>query len=99
MNDEHKQWLSRAPQEALSKKLGVAAWILSAVVLLLVVAMQKFKLPLPEGWSTAFLPPIHALLNSLVAVCLVAALVAVKKGRIIVHRNFILAAMTFSIHR
>ncbi len=97
MNDEHKQWLARAPREELSKKLGVAAWILSAAVLLLVVAMQKFKLPLPEGRSVACLPPIHALLNSLVAVCLVAALVAVKKGRIIVHRNFILAAMAFSV--
>ncbi len=97
MNEERKQWLSRAPQDALSKKLGIAAWILSTVVLLLVVAMQKIKLPLPDGWSTAFLPPVHALLNSLVAVCLVAALVAVKQGKITVHRNFIFAAMTFSV--
>ncbi len=97
MSDERKQWLSRPPQEALSKKLGIAAWILSTVVLLLVVAMQKIKLPLPDGWSTAFLPPVHALLNSLVAICLVAALVAVKQGRITLHRNFIFAAMTFSV--
>lgn len=97
MNDERKQWLSRAPKEALSKKLGVAAWILSTVVLLLVVAMQKIKLPLPDGWSTALLPPIHALLNSLVAFCLIAALAAVKQGRITLHRNFIFAAMTFSV--
>lgn len=97
MSDERKQWLSRPPQEALSKKLGITAWILSTVVLLLVVAMQKFKLPLPDGWSTAFLPPVHAVLNSLVAVCLMAALVAVKQGRIALHRNFIFAAMTFSV--
>ena len=97
MTDERKQWLARAPQEVLSKKLGVAAWILSAVVLLLVVTMQKVKLPLPEGWSSAFLPPIHALLNSLVALCLVAALVAVKQGKIALHKGFIVAAMTFSV--
>ena len=97
MDDERRQWLARKPQEALSKKLGVAAWIVSAIVLLLVVTMQKIKLPLPEGWSTAFLPPIHALLNSLVAVCLVAALVAVKQGKIATHRSFIFAAMTFSV--
>lgn len=97
MSNERKQWLTRAPQEALSKKLGIAAWILSAAVLLLVVIMQKVKLPLPDGWSTAFLPPIHALLNSLVALCLVAALVAVMRGKIAMHRRFIIAAMTFSV--
>jgi putative membrane protein len=97
MTDERKQWLARVPQEALSKKLGLAAWIVSAVVLSLVVAMQKIKFPLPEGWSMAFLPPVHALLNSLVAVCLVAALVAVKQGKIALHRRFIVAAMTFSV--
>ena len=97
MTDERKQWLARKPQEALSKKLGVAAWILSAAVLLLVVAMQKIKLPLPQGWSMAFLPPVHAVLNSLVAVCLVAALVAVMRGKIAIHRRFIFAAMTFSV--
>lgn len=97
MTDERKQWLARAPQEALSKKLGIAAWIVSAAVLLLVVAMQKIKFPLPTGWSTAFLPPVHALLNSLVAVCLVAAVVAVKQGKIVLHRRFIVAAMTFSV--
>ena len=97
MIDERKQWLARVPQEALSRKLGIAAWVASAAVLLLVVGMQKLKVPLPAGWSTAFLPPVHALLNSLVAVCLVAALVAVKQGKITLHRRFIVAAMTFSI--
>lgn len=97
MTEERKQWLARAPQESLSKKLGVGAWVLSAAVLLLVVAMQKVKLPLPDGWSTAFLPPVHAALNSLVALCLVAALVAVKQGKIALHRKFIVAAMTFSV--
>lgn len=97
MHDERKQWLTRPPQEALSRKLGIAAWILSAAVLLLVVAMQKIKLPLPEGWSTAFLPPVHAVLNSLVAVSLVAAIIAVKQGKIAIHRSFIFAAMTFSV--
>ena len=66
-------------------------------MLLLVVAMQKIKLPLPEGWSTAFLPPVHAVLNSLVAVSLVAAIIAVKQGKIAIHRSFIFAAMTFSV--
>lgn len=97
MDGEHKQWLSRPPQEALSKKLGIAAWILSAAVLALVVAMRGPKIPLPDGWSFAFLPPVHALLNSLVTVSLVGALVAVKQGKISLHRNLILVAMGLSV--
>ncbi len=97
MTEERKQWLTRAPQEALSKKLGVAAWILSTVVILLVVVMQKIKLPLPEGWSTAALPPFHALLNILVAVCLVAALGFIKLGKVQLHRASMVVAMSLSV--
>lgn len=97
MDDELKQWLTRAPNEALSKKLGITAWILTAAVLGLVVLMRSTKIPLPEGWSFSFLPPVHALLNSLVAVSLVGALVAVKQGKITLHRNLILLAMGLSV--
>ncbi len=97
MTPEHKQWLARPADEALSKKLGIAAWILSAAVLALVVVMRGPKIPLPEGWSMGFLPPVHAALNSLVAICLVISLFAVKAGRIVLHRGFMFAALGFSV--
>ena len=99
MNDERKEWLSRSPDEVLSKKLGVVAWVLTAVVLVLVGLMRRpeLRIPLPEGWSFAFLPPVHALLNTLVTIALVVAVVAVKRGRIALHRRAILAAMGFSV--
>lgn len=97
MDDERRQWLTRAPNEALSKKLGIIAWILTAAVLGLVAMMRGIKIPLPDGWSFSFLPPVHALLNSLVAVSLVGALVAVKQGKITLHRNLILIAMGLSV--
>lgn len=98
MTSEHKAWLARAPQEALSRKLGIAAWILTGAVLVLVVLMRgPYKIPLPEGWSMAFLPPVHAVLNTLVAVLLIGALIAVKQGKIAAHRNFIFAAMGLSV--
>lgn len=97
MNPELKQWLSRAPQEALSRKLGVAAWILSAVVLLLVVAMQKIKLPLPDGWTTSFLPPIHAGINALAAVVLLVSLIFIKLGNVKLHRATMVLAMILSV--
>lgn len=97
MENERLQWLSRAPDEALSKKLGIVAWVLTAAVLGLVALMRSTKIPLPEGWSFSFLPPVHALLNSLVAISLVGALFAVKQGKITLHRNLILVAMGLSV--
>jgi putative membrane protein len=97
MESERKQWLTREPQEALSKKLATAAWILSTVVLLLVVAMQKIKLPLPEGWSTAFLPPIHAGINAVAAVVLLISVICIKLGNVRMHRATMVLAMILSV--
>lgn len=97
MTNEKKEWLSRAPQEALWKKLGIVAWVLTAVVLALVGVMRKVSIPLPEGMSFTFLPPVHAVLNSLVAIALVVAIVAIKQGKVKLHRNAIFAAMALSI--
>lgn len=99
MNDERKEWLSRTPDEVLSKKLGRVAWILTAVVLILVGLMRRpdLRIPLPEGWSFAFLPPVHAVINTLVSIALVVAILAVKQGRIALHRNAIFAAMGLSV--
>jgi putative membrane protein len=99
MENERAEWLSRAPREELSKKLGIAAWIVTALVLILVGLMRRpeLRIPLPEGVSLGFLPPFHAAVNALAAVTLIGALVAVKAGRIATHRAFILAAMGLSV--
>ena len=97
MNDERKQWLTRTPQEDLSKKLYLTAWILSATVLLLVMAMHKIKLPLPDGWSTAFLPPIHAGINAVVAVVLLVSVISIKVGNVTLHRATMIFAMFLSV--
>jgi putative membrane protein len=97
MNPERQQWLSRPPQEALAKKLTLVAWILSAVVILLVVVMQKVKLPLPDGWSTAMLPAFHAGINATVAVCLLVSLISIKLGFVKFHRATMVTAMLLSV--
>ncbi|MBG7608956.1 MAG: DUF420 domain-containing protein [Verrucomicrobia bacterium] len=94
---EHREWLKREPNHKLSRLLKIVAWIVTALVLILVVMMRSpYKIPLPEGWSMSFLPPIHAVLNTLVALALIAALISVKAGRIALHRGFIMAAMALS---
>jgi putative membrane protein len=95
--EERKEWLSRKPNDAQAKQLGIAAWVVTALVLTLVGLMRSpYKIPLPEGWSMSFLPPVHAFINALVALSLVGAVITVKQGKIAAHRNFILAAMALS---
>lgn len=98
MNDsERKEWLARPPQEELSRKLVIGAWIVSAAVLLLVVLMQKIRLPLPDGWSTALLPPIHAGVNAVAAVVLIVSVIFIKLGNVRMHRATMVMAMFLSV--
>jgi len=80
------------------KKLRTGVWIVTVLVLVLVGLMRRpeLRIELPEGFSLAFLPGVHAALNSLVALCLIAALVAVKKQNISLHRRFMSVAMLLS---
>jgi putative membrane protein len=97
MVDERTEWLTRPPREQLSKKLGIAAWVFSTAVLLLVVCMQKIRLPLPDGWSTSFLPPIHAAINAAAAITLIISVICIKLGKIRLHRATMVAAMLLSV--
>lgn len=97
MNNERARWLAREPREELSRKLGIAAWGLTAVVLILVGLMRRVKIPLPDGVSLSFLPPFHAAVNAVAAVVLVIAFIAVIKGRISLHRRMIMTAMGLSV--
>ena len=97
MNAERTEWLTRPANEALASRLKTIAWALSGVVLALVVAMQRIRLPLPEGWSFSFLPPFHAAVNAVAAVVLILALVFIKQGKVEAHRKAMLGAMGLSV--
>ena len=78
----------------LEKKLNIGAIIVSIGVLSLVVLMRRVKLDL--GVDLSFLPPIHAILNTLTAICLLYSLNAIKNKRIEQHRNANFAALGLS---
>jgi len=79
---------------ALEKRLNRWAYVISAVVLLLVGMMRRYKFDV--GIDFGFLPPLHASLNAVTAVILVVALWHIKNGRREQHRNAIYAAMVCS---
>ncbi len=78
----------------LATKLNKIAWIVSGAVLLLVGMMRRIKIDTSVDFS--FLPPLHAGINTLVAVLLIIALYFIKKGDIEKHKKTIIAAMIFS---
>lgn len=84
-----------AAQERRSKWV---IWILTVVVLILVGMMRnpQFHIALPNGMELKFLPPIHATLNSLVAVCLLAALLMIKRGNVQAHQRLMTSALVLS---
>ncbi len=79
---------------ALAKKLNILASIISVVVLLLVGMMRRVKID--TGIDFSFLPPLHAILNSLAALALIAALVFIKQKNVAAHQKSIYAAMFLS---
>ncbi|MCB0529743.1 MAG: DUF420 domain-containing protein [Saprospiraceae bacterium] len=78
----------------LEKKLNTAAYVVSAVVLLLVGLMRRYKIDV--GIDFSFLPPVHASLNALTAVILLFAFYYIKNKQIEKHRRSIYAAMLCS---
>lgn len=82
------------PNLALAKKLNIAAWILSAIVLLIVGGMRQIKID--TGIDFSFLPPFHSSLNALAAVSLIAALYFIKNKNVVAHQRCIYLAMGFS---
>lgn len=76
----------------MSKKL---LNIISIVIPLVVAALFEVKFPLGE-WTKG-LPFINAILNSATAVFLVFALVAIKSGKINLHKNLIMVAIVLGL--
>ncbi|MDI9363999.1 MAG: DUF420 domain-containing protein [Flavobacterium sp.] len=71
--------------------------IFSMVVFTVVVLISNFKLQVHLGFNVHIFATINAIINSLIAVLLVLALVAVKQGNYLLHKKFMMAALIMSI--
>lgn len=77
-----------------------AKWLIftfSAIVFAAVVALGRVKLDVQVGFDVHIFAAINAVINSMVAVLLLAALVAVKSRKYQLHKQLMLAAMVLSI--
>lgn len=92
---EYSTYLQRQPDAALQAKLTRAAWVVSVLVFSLVVVMGRYKLDI--GTELPLLPPIHAVLNTIVALSLVVAFLAIKKKNVSLHKKAIGVAVFCSV--
>ena len=92
---ELDSYRNQKPKVDLARRLKVLVWITSALVLGLVASMRFFEKP--ERLDLGFLPPFHAVLNTLAAIGLVMAVKAIRKGRVSLHRKWIYFALGCSL--
>ncbi len=83
------------PNLKLAKQLNILAVVITIAVYSLVGLMRRVKLDI--SMDTSWMPAFHAICNTVVAVCLIAAIIYIKKKNVPNHRRAIYTAMLFSL--
>jgi putative membrane protein len=87
-------------EPAIKKNDKQAKWLIgifSFVVFAVVVLLGKIKLEVNLGFDIHIFAALNAVINSIIAVLLVAALVAVKKRMFMLHRQLMVASLVLSV--
>ena len=85
---------------SLEKNDKKAFWLIglfSIIVFSAVVLLSRFKLQIDLGFNVHLFALANAIINSLIAILLVAALIAVKNKRFQLHKNFMMTALILSV--
>ena len=78
------------------KKAKIIIWTVSIIVFAAVALLAEIKLNLTLSFNPHIFAKANAVINSIVAILLVAALLAVKSGKFILHKNIMLVAIFLS---
>lgn len=79
------------------RKASLLIWIVSIVVFVAVAFLSKYKLEVYPGFNPHLFATANAVINSIVAVLLVAGLITVKQRRYELHKKIMLTAMILSV--
>lgn len=79
------------------KKARIIVFSFSIVVFILISALGKYKLDVNLGFDEHIFAKANAVINSTVALLLLAGLFCAKTGRYTTHRKIMLTAMTLSV--
>ena len=78
-------------------KAKTIIWIVSVVVFSAVAFLAKFKLSLNLGFNVHVFATFNAVINSMVAVLLIAGLVTAKQQKFELHKKIMLTAIVLSV--
>lgn len=78
------------------KKARILIFTFSIVVFLLVIAVSRIELKVDLGFDVHIFAAINAVINSCVSLLLLAALMAVKGKKYLVHKRLMMVAMVLS---
>lgn len=84
----------------LKKNDKQAAWLIgifSVVVFAVVVSLGRIKLNVNVGFNVHIFAAANAIINSVIAILLIAALVAVKQNNYLLHKRLMMTALILSI--
>lgn len=79
------------------KKAGWLIGIFSFVVFAVIISLGRIQLQVNIGFDVHIFATINAVVNSIIAVTLVAALIAVKNKKFMLHKKLMFAALILSI--
>jgi len=72
-------------------------WIFSIVIFTTVASLGNFKLDIHPGFDVHVFAMINAVINTIIAILLVSALIAVKNKKYVIHKNIMLTALILSV--
>jgi len=81
-NDSRAKWL-----------IGIVSFVIFAAV----VFLSRVKLDVNLGFDKHIFAKVNAIINSLVSLCLIAGLIAIKSKKTSIHKNIMFTAMILSI--
>ncbi len=79
------------------KRANLLIILFSIVVFSAVILLGRFKLEVNLGFDVHIFAAINAFINSMIAVLLIAALIAVKNKKYLLHKQIMMAALVLSI--
>ena len=78
-------------------KAKIVIWVVSIVVFGAVAFLAKFKLNIDLGFNVHVFAAFNAVINSVVAILLIAGLVTVKQKKYALHKKIMLSAIILSV--
>lgn len=79
------------------KKARALIWTISVLVFIAIAVLSRYKLPVYLGFDPHLFAKANAIINSAVAILLIAALIAVKNKHYLLHRRLMFTAIVFSL--